>query len=341
VVVHRQRLPCVGPVGDGQTLPMKRPPPPPRDLTGLVHLRRDLLADGVTDTQIDCLVRTGRLHRVRYGTYVASHVWDSCSVEDRHRLRARAVLARAHVETALTHSSSLVERGVPLWGVPLEVIHTTREGPERAGRRQDDWVPHRGVLRQGDVEVLNGVPVSAAARSAYELCTVVGVEEGLVAVNRLLHAGEMTVEDFRAQMEAHAYWPGSLTANLVVRLADHRLESVGEDRFRYFVYRQGLPVPEPQIEIQDERGRVVGRLDFAWPELGVFVEFDGRSKYLRHRREGESLEDFLMREKRREELVCLLTGWTCIRVTWADLARPELLASRIRRVLEARGRSVR
>ena len=32
-----------------------------------------------------------------------------------------------------------------------------------------------------------------------------------------------------------------------------------------------------------------------------------------------------MREKARDELVCLLTGWTCLRISWADLFRPELL----------------
>jgi hypothetical protein len=237
----------------------------------------------------------------------------------------------------LTHASSLVERGVPLWGVPLDVVHTTREGPERAGRRQSDWVPHRGMLRPGDVEELHGVAVSTAARSAFELTTIVGVESGLVAVNRLLHAGLMTMEDFKAQMEAHAYWPGKITANLVVHLADGRLESVGEDRFLYLAHRQGLVLPEPQVEVRDEGGRLVARVDFAWAQLGVFVEFDGRMKYEKYRREGETLDEFLMREKQREELVCLLTGWTCIRITWADLARPERLAARIRNVLAARG----
>ena len=321
-------------------MPMMRPPAPARDLTGLVRLRRDLRAEGMTDTQITCLVRTRCSCRVRYGAYVPYDVWESCTAEDRHRLRARAVLARAHSETALSHVSSLVERGVPLWGVSLDVVHTTRERPERAGRRQKDWVPHRGVLGPDDVEERNGVRISTAARSALELTTIVGVEAGLVAVNRLLHAGEMTLEEFSEQVKKHAYWPGSLTANVVVRLADGRLESVGEDRFLFFVYQQGLPVPEPQLEIRDEQGRLIGRVDFAWPELGVFVEFDGRTKYQKYRRDGESLEDFLMREKRREELVCLLTGWTCIRISWQDMSRPERLAARIRRMLASRGRTV-
>ena len=317
---------------------MMRPIPAPRDLSGLVRRRSELLAEGMTDTQIDCLVRSRVLHRVRYGCYVPYDVWESCNAEDQHRLRARAVLARAHEDSVLTHTSSLVERGVPVWGVPLGVIHTTRDGPERAGRRQADWTPHRGILRPGDVEDLNGIAVSAAARSAFELTTIVGVEAGLVAVNRLLHVGEMTLADFEAEMEAHAHWPGSLTANVVVRLADGRLESVGEDRFSHLAYKQGLPRPEPQVEVHDERGTLVARLDFAWPELGVFLEFDGRTKYLRYRRDGETLEEFLMREKAREEQVCQLTGWTCLRITWADLGRPERLAARIRAIFASRAR---
>ena len=306
------------------------------DLEGLVLLRRDLLASGMTDPQIDRLVRAKVLKRIRYGSYVRHDVWDSLSAEDRHRLLARAVRARAHSETALTHVSSLIERGIPLWGFALDVVHTTRTGGEQAGRRQRDWVPHRGILGVEDCEEINGVPVSTAARSAFEVSTLGGVERALVAVNRLLHAKFMTIDEFKQQADAHRDWPGSLTTNLVVHIADSRLESVGEDRFSYLVFKQGLPKPEPQVEVFDERGTSVARVDFAWPELGVFVEFDGKVKYERHRREDETLDEFLMREKAREVLICQLTGWTCVRITWADFARPELIATRIRKVMAAR-----
>ena len=309
---------------------------PQIDLAGLVRLRRELIADGLTDNQIVRLVRGKVLERVRYGAYVDHAVFETLTPEDRHRLLARAVLARAHGDTALTHVSALVERGIPSWGFSLDVVHTTRAGDDRAGRRQRDWVPHRAVLGEEDREELNGVVVSRAARTAFEITTIAGVEAALVAVNRLLHAKAMTLEDFKEQAEAHRDWPGSLTTNLVVHLADGRLESVGEDRFSYLAYKQGLVRPEPQVEVFDERGNLVARVDFAWPELGVFVEFDGRAKYARFRREGETLEQFLMREKEREELICQLTGWTCIRVSWAQLAKPEVLATRIRKVMAAR-----
>jgi hypothetical protein len=122
----------------------------------------------------------------------------------------------------------------------------------------------------------------------------------------------------------------------VLDLAHPKLESAGESRAWYLFWLQHLPRPEPQLEVLDENSRLVARLDFAWPAYGVFLEFDGREKYERFRRDGESLDEYLMREKRREELVCLLTGWVCIRISWNDLSRPEQLARRIRAVLASR-----
>ena len=101
-------------------------------------------------------------------------------------------------------------------------------------------------------------------------------------------------------------------------------------------WSQHLPRPIPQLVIRDEAGTEVARVDFAWPDQGVFLEFDGKSKYERFRRQGETLEQFLMREKRREEMICQLTGWVCIRITWADLENPVRTAGRIRRILDGR-----
>lgn len=309
---------------------------PPRDLDGVVRLRADLIREGLTDNGIARLLRDRVLVRIRYGAYVPYDVWAACSAEDRHRLRSRAVLRSAHESTALSHTSSVIERGIPVWGLPLDRVHTTRTRERRAGRRTDGWTPHRAALGDDDVEELNGVRVTKAARSAVEITTIASVEVALVTVNRLLFAKAMSLESFAAEVERCRTWPRTLTANLVIPLADPRLESVGEDRFSYLAYRQGLPKPEPQVPILDEYGNLVGRVDFAWPELGVFLEFDGRVKYERHRRDGETLEQFLMREKEREELVCQLTGWVCIRVTWAQLSQPEVLAARIRKVLASR-----
>jgi hypothetical protein len=45
---------------------------------------------------------------------------------------------------------------------------------------------------------------------------------------------------------------------------------------------------------------------------------------------------FLLREKKREERICQLTGWVCIRIGWSDLETPVATAGRIRRLLSSR-----
>lgn len=310
--------------------------PPATNLDGLLRSRSELIAAGLTDNQIARLRRAKAIHRVRHGEYVPHDVWSELSSEDRHRLLSRAVLRAAHETTALTHISSVIERGVPVWGLPLGAAHTTQRIRRRAGRRLEDWIPHRGKLLEAEVEEVNGVFISVAPRSAVEICSITTVEPALVVVNGLLRANAMTLHQFAEQAALCRLWPGSLTTDIVLRLADPRLESVGEDRFSYLCYQQSLPRPEPQVEIFDEQGESFARVDFAWPEHKVFLEFDGKVKYEKYRREGESLDEYLMREKRREEQICQLTGWTCIRITWADLARPEWLAARIRKLLIAR-----
>lgn len=305
------------------------------DLAGVVVLRRDLLRAGYTDRQIRTMLASGELHRVRHGSYCDATLWASLSPADRHRVLARAVLARAHPSTVLTHVSSAIEQGVPVWGHDLTKVHTTRTDG-RAGRKESDRVQHAGRMPTYHVTQVNGVPVSLATRCAVEMTTVSGAESALITVDGLLHAGLTTTSGVRQFAHRTRWWPNSLRTNVVVRLADGRRESAGESRTAYAFFTQGLPMPEPQVWILDEHGVRFARVDFAWVELGVFVEFDGKIKYERFRLPGETLDEFLMREKEREERICQLTGWVCIRITWTQLDAPRQLAERIRRILASR-----
>lgn len=305
------------------------------DLSGLVTLRSDLIADGYTDRQIATLVKAGELQRIRHGAYARKEVWDSLSVADQHRLRSRAVLARSHPDTVLTHVSAALEHGAPVWGVSLDRIHTTRlDG--KSGRLESDRRQHRGVLPLEQTVAVNGVRVSAPDRCAVEMTTITGVEAAMVTVDGLLHDKLTTLDDVVALAHDTRYWPHSLRTTVVLRLTDGRHSSAGESRSAFMCYDQHLPKPEPQVPILDEWGQAFAHVDFAWVEEGVFLEFDGRIKYEKYRREGETLEEYLMREKKREERICQLTGWVCIRITWEDLAVPALTARRIRAILDSR-----
>ncbi|HEX6148388.1 type IV toxin-antitoxin system AbiEi family antitoxin domain-containing protein [Nocardioides sp.] len=306
-------------------------------LLDAVILRRELLAEGFTDSQIQAMVKAGELARVRHGTYFPGDRWATLTAQDRHRVLVRAVLKRAHPSTVATHVSAAVERGAPVWGIPLEEVHVTRTDG-KTGRREAGIVHHRGVLTEDDVEILNGVPLSRAARCAVEVTTMTTVEPALVTVNGMLHAEMLTAEELAAEVEACKHWPDTLSTTIVLRLCDARVQSVAESRTMFLCWDQHLPRPEPQVPIRDESGWIFAYVDFAWEKEGVFLEFDGRIKYERFRREGETLEQFLMREKHREERICQLTGWVCIRITWTDLEDPVQTAWRIRRILQSRRR---
>ncbi|MFD1948700.1 hypothetical protein [Nocardioides aestuarii] len=307
----------------------------PEILNAAVTLRREYLAEGITDAQIRRLVRRRQITRIRHGSYVQTALWESLSREDRHRLLIRAVLKRGHPSMVITHVSAAVERGCSIWGVALDDVDVTRVDG-RAGRSEAGVRHHAGSFTDEEIEVVNGVALSVAPRTVVEVTTRCDVESSLVLVNQLLHNGQLDKRQLRNAAEYFKYWPGTLTTTLVERLANPRLTSVAESRTWYLCWAQHLPCPEPQVAVHDENGVVVAYADFAWRQHGVFLEFDGRIKYERYRRKGETLEDYLMREKRREELICLLTGWVCIRIQWADLAHPERTAARIQRILDSR-----
>jgi len=303
------------------------PPDDPR--RARIQLRKALIAAGFTDRAIAQLVKDGSLFRLRHGAYVDAAAWRRCDVVGRHALLSRAVLAQARAGVVLSHLSCLGEWDLAQWDLPLDQVHLTRVD-QRAGRKEAGVHQHLGKLRPIDVVERNGIRLTALARTCLDAASLVDVEHALCFVNDALHRKGVTPEELQECADYMEQWPGTLGHRVVLRLANGKLESVGESRFWHLCWRQGLPMPIPQYEVRDEYGRVVAIVDFAWPELGLFVEFDGKLKYKAPDRDGETVVDVVLREKRREELVCRITGWRCVRVIWSELYRPEQTAARVR-----------
>lgn len=294
-----------------------------------VHLRRELLDSGLDDRGIRRALGRGDLVRVRHGAYVVGGAWRELDEAARHRVVLRAALRQFTAEMVASHVSAVLEHGGPTWGLRLDRVHLTRTD-RRAGRAEAGVRQHCGVLRPCDFEVVDGVRVTTPAVTAVEVASSHPVETALCVVNDFLHRGLTTPGELDEVRTFHDQRPGSLGVDLVLRLADQRIESIGETRSFFGFWREHLPAPDLQLEVCDRHGVVVARLDFAWPEWGVWVEFDGMVKYGRLLREGQTLADVIAAEKQREELVARLTGWRCVRITWADLADPGRVAWRIR-----------
>ncbi|GAA4017400.1 hypothetical protein GCM10022247_45870 [Allokutzneria multivorans] len=72
----------------------------------------------------------------------------------------------------------------------------------------------------------------------------------------------------------------------------------------------GLPLPQTQFEVLDGAGRFLARLDGAFPEERVGLEFDGRSVH--------SAPEALYRDRARQNDLMEL-GWVLLRFTWWDV----------------------
>ena len=304
----------------------------PTALPSGIVLRRELVDIGLDDRAIARLVLRGELVRIRHGAYITASEWPVEDRREQHRLKTRAVHRQAGTALVTSHCSAAIEYGAPEWGLPLLDVDVTRiDGT--SGRRQAGVHQHQGVLLDGDVVELDGRPITSATRTAIDVSTVLPTEASLVTVNHLLHARHTTLESIWQRYEPMQRHPHTLKCNVVLRLADPAVESVGESRTLFLMWRQGLPRPIPQYPLHDECGREIARLDFALPKAGVWLEFDGREKYVKYLREGESVADVVIREKQREDMIRERTGWICIRITWADLRRPEVVARRIREAI--------
>lgn len=305
-----------------------------------IHLRKELLTEGFNDRSIARAVQDDTLQRLRRGAYMDASAWKRLDRAGRHAVLARAVLKQANAELILSHSSALPDWEAPVWGFDLSTVHGTRTD-RKSGRKEAGVQQHRGRLLPEDIVTRNGVRLCSPPRTMIELTTIAPIELCLVAWCHFLHENLTTLQRVDARYRALGsdhdepmdHWPDTLTTDLLLRLADGRCEGPGEARTLHLCWRQHLPMPTPQYVIRDRSGNIVARVDFAWPEYGVFLEFDGRIKYTRLLKAGESVTDVVLREKHREQLICELTGWRCIRVVWGDLDLPEHTALRIRNLL--------
>jgi hypothetical protein len=134
---------------------------------------------------------------------------------------------------------------------------------------------------------------------------------------------------------AMEHWPGVRAARRVVHFLDQRSESPGESVSRVRMHLDGLPAPELQQEILGPDGRVIARVDFLWRERRLVGEFDGRVKYGRLLRPGQSAEEVLFEEKLREDRI-RDEDYGVVRWIWPDLRERYVLRDRIRRALERR-----
>ncbi|MBO2451800.1 DUF559 domain-containing protein [Actinomadura barringtoniae] len=178
-----------------------------------------------------------------------------------------------------------------------------------------------------DIAIVNDIPVTSVFRTAFDLSRLrppkSGYEfvEAVVAVDALAHRHRIDSDAFLAYALAHRGWPGVRLVEPVLELSDARAESPMETRLRMLLVSGGLPVPEVQYEVA-VGGRSY-RLDLAYPDKWLAIEYDGE----------DSHRGYLGADARRQNAL-ESAGWTFRRYTAdAYYRRPAEILSDIRAAL--------
>jgi hypothetical protein len=294
--------------------------------------RAEALDTGSRDQDLIGAVRSKVLVRFRRGYYTYADLWTGLDEVGQHLVRARAVQHSLGTAAALSHVSGAVVHGIAVWGVDLSRVHVTRlDGG--AGRVEGDVIHHVGTAGPDGLEEVDGLRLFPADRCVVEAATVATSEQALVLFDSFLHLGLGEHHDLRKRFEAMCWWPRTRHLHLPIRMADARADGPGESRGRWLFRASGLLAPTLQYKVLRSNGTVAGTSDWAWREYGLLGEFDGRVKYGRLLKPGESPGDAVFREKRREDELREITGWPMIRLIWTDYDHSLATAERIRRLM--------
>lgn len=275
----------------------------------------------VEEAALAAAIRQGRLVRVRRDAFVDGGLWAAADPEERLVLRTKAILL-GRPGAVVSHQAALAVHQLPLWAVArdrVDLMVATSRVRSRSGVRLHPPLDVAPVT-------VRGCRVLPAATAAAQVALEAGVGAGLVPLDAALHLRRCTIEDVAEAFDRVATTPlRRRVAQQVLALADPACESPGETRTRMLLHDLGHSY-ESQVDITDQDGRFLGRVDFVVRGRAV-LEFDGAVKY-----EGHEGRAALAAEKRREDAV-RRRGYGVGRVVWADLDSPRRFAEVVQTAL--------
>lgn len=244
--------------------------------------------------------------------------------------RAIAYSAKLREGEALSHGTALLMRGVSVPSGCVSEVHVTSFGTvERArgaGVRGHEAAP--GSLR---VIVIDGVAVLHPVDAWCQLGAVLSVRQLVVLGDALTRRKRpiATHEELRQAVDRRTGTRGVRRLRAALELVRARTDSNAETGLRMDAADYGLPEPEVNGAIVDERGRLVAYGDLVYRAQQTILEFDGDQHRTDDRQFARDLD-------RMDELARL--GWRIVHVTRRhDLAARRAKFALVRAHLIERG----
>lgn len=161
------------------------------------------------------------------------------------------------------------------------------------------------------------------------------VQSGLVLAESALHKNLVSVEESKELLSLPGR--GSRNARAVVEQMGSLSESPGETLMMMRLRELKLPLPVQQYEMHVPWSGELFRLDAAYVQEKIALEFDGAVKM----KDFGPADQVLVRERNREKTLHNL-GWIVLRFSWETvLNRPAEINAVIRKAFHQRGRELR
>ncbi|SNQ49375.1 conserved hypothetical protein [Frankia canadensis] len=166
------------------------------------------------------------------------------------------------------------------------------------------------TLRDGDVVDLGGLRTTSARRTLEDLALLRDRELVVSVLDAMLHERRLSARDLAVVGERVLSRRGGSRTRTWWALVDGAAESPLETRLRLLLGDAGLLPEQSQWPVRDPHsGRLVARVDFAWPGVRLAVEADGVGPH--------GLPAALHRDRARQNDLVRL-GWDVLRFTWWD-----------------------
>jgi len=259
---------------------------------GEVFLGREALGDGLKRHDLRRWFKP-----IFRGVYIPK--WSTPSLHDRAVgawLTSNRSGVIAGVAASALHGAKWVDATEP-----IEILVDDR-------RRQPGLLVRMDRLAADEVTVRGELPVTTAARTAFDLGRYQKRSAAIARLDALMRAAPFSADDVSTLM--HRYGPvrGVRQLRELLPLIDPGAESPRESWLRLLLIDNGFPIPETQVPVGDDDD-LFAFLDTGWRRIQLAVEYDGDH----HRTDRPQYVKDIRRHQRIRRC-----GWEVVRVIAED-----------------------
>ncbi len=288
------------------------------ELTSGLHdaYLRDHLVAEIGDNGVRSMLHNGQL------TKYAKHILIPRGRSADLLTRAAAALLLVGPQAVLNSHTAALLHGCG--AADAGTIHVLSPYDRRIPTRPGLALHHQLRIDDNDVVVLNDLRTLSLEAAMVELLCTAHRPVALACLDQALamtdtECRKTFLSDLETRLAERTSRRGTRRAQPLLHLGTGITESPAESFLLLALFDAGLPVPDLQVPVVDIGGFERYRLDFAWEDAKVALEYDG---YEAH--EGRASAD----ARRDSDLSA--RGWLVIRATATDLRKPANLIAALR-----------